>query len=273
MAYTILLNKIRIGGKAPTAIYKGGTEVKCVYKGSTLVYDTQKSSTITRKFSFSYASNYLPQDAGTTTPSITKGYNTTATGHSGATYDRGWTTAGGTPTFSLSTTSWASINSSTGALTYQRNDAAARTLTVTGKCTVEGTSITATQYLEQTGDPYTLKIYHYCYDNSFRSQGGYFFSEQSYYYSTNAIPGVWYPIREHGAIDTYSCGTNYPSFDIVDQWGATRPKPYYSQSIYVWVFKRDNYNYSQMTDIRLQGSIYWQPGSMNSYTFDLNILQ
>lgn len=34
----ITVNNIRIGGKAPTAIYKGGTEVKEVYKGSTLVY-------------------------------------------------------------------------------------------------------------------------------------------------------------------------------------------------------------------------------------------
>ncbi len=35
----ILVNNIRIGGKAPTAIYKGGTEVKKVQKGSTVVYE------------------------------------------------------------------------------------------------------------------------------------------------------------------------------------------------------------------------------------------
>lgn len=34
----ITINKIKIGSKAPKAIYKGSTEVKAVYKGSTCVY-------------------------------------------------------------------------------------------------------------------------------------------------------------------------------------------------------------------------------------------
>ena len=34
----ITVNNIRIGGKAPKAIYKGGVEVKEVKKGSTVVY-------------------------------------------------------------------------------------------------------------------------------------------------------------------------------------------------------------------------------------------
>ena len=36
---TILLNKIRIGGKAPKNIQKIGVDVKTIYKGSTLIYD------------------------------------------------------------------------------------------------------------------------------------------------------------------------------------------------------------------------------------------
>lgn len=37
----ITINKIRIGGKAPKAIYKGSTEVKKVTKGSTVVYQKE----------------------------------------------------------------------------------------------------------------------------------------------------------------------------------------------------------------------------------------
>ena len=35
----ILVNNIRIGGKAPKSIWKGSTEVKKVQKGSTVVYE------------------------------------------------------------------------------------------------------------------------------------------------------------------------------------------------------------------------------------------
>lgn len=40
----ITVNKIRIGGKTPTAIYKGGVEVKKVTKGSTVVYQKENVS-------------------------------------------------------------------------------------------------------------------------------------------------------------------------------------------------------------------------------------
>lgn len=40
----ITINKIRIGGKAPKAIYKGGVEVKKVTKGSTVVYQKVDTS-------------------------------------------------------------------------------------------------------------------------------------------------------------------------------------------------------------------------------------
>jgi hypothetical protein len=273
MAYTILLNKIKIGSKAPKAIYKGGTEVKCVYKGSTLVYDTQKSSTLTRRFYFSYPSNYLNRDGGSYSCSITKGYDTTATGHSGATYNRGWTTAGGTPTFTKSSgASWLTLNSTTGAISWQANNAQSKYATITGKCTIEGTELTATQNVENLGDPYTLKIYHYCHDHRYRSLGGYFFSSNSYYNYSQTVPGIYYPIRDYGAIDTYyGLSGNYPTFTLVDDWGSQVAQPYYSQTIYVWTFIRDNE--WATPSFHLRGSIYWTIGSMNNYTFNLNITQ
>lgn len=82
----ITTNKIRIGGKTPTAIYKGGIEVVKVTKGSTVVYEkvnttygiklvVQKvndSTTISNKTYFqqtslngndAYVSLYIPYDA------------------------------------------------------------------------------------------------------------------------------------------------------------------------------------------------------------------
>ncbi len=178
MAYTILLNKIRVGGKAPTAIYKGGTEVKCVYKGSTLVYDTQKSAVNTNKFTVSYASNYLQREGGSTTPSITKGYSTVATGHSGNTYDKGFTSVSSSVTFSSSSNfstgcrawgngdiafptelPWATLNTSTGTLTYLYNRyVETRGATITAKCTINGTQMTSSNFLSQAGAPYTINI-------------------------------------------------------------------------------------------------------------------
>lgn len=104
---SITTNKIRIGGKAPTAIYKGGVEVMKVTKGSTVVYEkvnttygiklvVQKindSTTISDKTYFQqtsssgndiYVSLYIPYDAYNYTIQTTMyegtsiKYNTTA---------------------------------------------------------------------------------------------------------------------------------------------------------------------------------------------------
>jgi hypothetical protein len=272
MAYTVLLNKIRVGGKAPKSIHKGSTEVKCIYKGGTLIYDTQKSSTLTRRFLFSYPSNYLNKEGGSYSCFITKGYNTTAIGHSGATYDMGWTTAGGTPTFTKSSeASWLTLNS-TGNISWQANNAQPQYATITGKCTIEGTELIATQYVENSDDPYTLKIYHHCYDNRYRSLGGYFFSPNSYYNPSQTVPSVYYPIRDNEAVDTYyGLNGNYPTFTLVDEQGSQVAQPYHAQTIYVWTFIRDS-EWSAPT-FNLRGSFYWTIGTMNSYTFDLNIQQ
>lgn len=272
MAYTILLNKIRVGGKAPTAIYKGGTEVKCVYKGSTLVYDTQKSVTNTNRLTISYPSNYLPATAGSTTPSISRGYDSVAVGHSGATYNKGFTSVSNAVTFSYSSfacseiwgngdaswpeeLTWGSGNSSTGTVSYIYNRwSYDRSVTVTAKCTINGTSVTTSQTLYQSHGP---RLGIYVYTSSFGGEGGsydrgWFFSTSPYVYG-----GGSEQFRYRGAYGNvywYTCGTR-PNILIQDAYGSRVYEPFTVDTpIYLYYYYQDYY-YSESVS-KLNNTFY-----------------
>lgn len=275
MAYTILLNKIKVGSKAPKAIYKGSTEVKCVYKGSTLVYDTQKSTTNSNVFTVSYASSVVPWTPGDITPSITKGYNTTATGYSGATYNKGFTSVTNAVTFTKGTTTsdptegtgWATLASSTGKLTYTRNrEPATRTVQIKATCTINGTSMTSSNNISQNTSGCSLTIYMY---NNYGGYGGYFFlSNQSSVTSTNYHPnsGYLYPFSP-GSVKVFGL-SEYPSFVLLDYWGSPVPEPIQPQIIYLWYYK-DNTGTGNPTCVQ-KNNFFWS-NTTQSYSMDLII--
>ena len=262
MAYTILLNKIKVGGKAPKAIYKGSKEVKCVYKGSTLVYDTQKSVTTTNHLSFSYPSNWVPCTAGSTTPSISKGYDSVAVGHSGATYNKGFTSVSNAVTFTYSSfacseiwgngdaswpeeLTWGSGNSSTGTVSYIYNRwPYDRSVTVTAKCTINGTSVTTSQTLYQSHGPRPgLNIY----TSNFGGNGGgtdcgWFFSTSSYVYG-GGNEQFHYSGKSwgYGSILWYTCGA-YPNILIQDAYGSRVYEPFTVETpIYLYYYYQEYY--------------------------------
>ena len=262
MAYTILLNKIKVGGKAPKAIYKGGTEVKCVYKGSTLVYDTQKSVTNTNRLYISYPSNYLPATAGSTTPSISKGYDSVAVGHSGATYNKGFTSVSNAVTFTYSSfacseiwgngdaswpeeRTWGSGNSSTGKVDYIYNRwPYDRSVTVTAKCTINGTSVTTSQTLYQSHGPRLgLNIYTSSFGGYGGSQDcGWFFSTSSYVYGGgNEQFHYSGKMNGYGSILWYTCG-EYPNILIQDAYGSRVWEPFtVDTQIYLYYYYQEYY--------------------------------
>lgn len=274
MAYTILLNKIRVGSKQPR-LYKGSTEVKCAYKGSTLVYDCQKSTSNSNVFQVSYASNYMPWTPGYVTPTITKGYNTTATGYSGATYNKGFTSVTSTVTFTKGTTTsdpkegtgWATLNTSTGRVDHTRNrEPAVRTVQVKASCTINGTSMTSDNVLSQNTCGYSLTIRMY---NNNGGYGGYFFlSNQSSVPSTNFNPssGYMYPFQA-GSVKVFGL-SEYPSFVLLDYWGSPVPEPIQPQIIYLWYYK-ENTGTGNPTCVQ-KANVYWS-NTGNSLTMDLVI--
>lgn len=280
---TILLNKIRIGGKAPKNIQKGGVDVKTVYKGSTLIYDTQKSSSTTNNFSFSYPSNYLPNTAGTTTPTITKGYSTTAVGYSGNTYNQGFTSVSSSVTFTATSFSspaygngdagfpkediWGSLNSSTGAVTYIHNRfSSARSVNITGKCTINGTSMTASQLLSQSSAPQIVEIRLHMSPH-FYSNCGYFFNT-NYSYSNFILP-TYGMYTWNGSSDTHRYGlSEYPQFILYDSSGGLASQPIQSgTTIYINLGYRVNY-YDSYTFSTI-GSFTFEPNALNNYYFDV----
>ena len=158
---TILLNKIRIGGKAPTNIKKGGVEVKVVKKGNTVVYDTLSYYSYgTPSLTLTYPSGNVAYSGGSKTPSVRSWTQTvTAVGHSGATYSAA-AQSGTISSFSVSPTSYGSINSSTGVYTFNAtNTSTTRSVTVTGSVTSNGKTGTKTATLTQNGQSsYTATI-------------------------------------------------------------------------------------------------------------------
>lgn len=282
MAYTILLNKIKIGNKAPTAIYKGGTEVKCVYKGSTLVYDTQKSSTTTNTFYFEYPSNYIPHTAEERTPSIVKGYNTTATGHSGATYDRGFTSVSSSVTFTASGFSsgtawgngdaswptelpWGSVNSSTGKITLLHNRyTSSRSATITGKCTINGTSMSCSRTITQVSSGYkiTVNITNY---TSYRDRFKFFFSTSPNHYAYTIDSNVLYPINSSNEVREFG-NSEKPGFYLIDELSMYPhdPEPY--AIIYLYSYYQE-YSYSSPIIVSKDSIYQWQPNQNYTLTW------
>ena len=283
MAYTILLNKIRIGGKAPKAIHKGGTEVKCVYKGSTLVYDTQKSVTNTNRLTISYPSNYLPCTAGSTTPSITKGYDSVAVGHSGATYNKGFTSVSNAVTFSYSSfacsevwgngdasmpyeRTWGSLNTSTGKVDYIFNRwPYDRSVVITAKCTINGTSTTTSQTLYQLHAP---RLGLYIYTSDFGGSGGnynkgFLFSNTPYAYHGNEqflYSGNSY---SYGSIAWFGIG-QYPTAYIQDAYGSWVGEPItVNTQIYIYYYTQQYY-YSEPTIMQRYSFYIQKPDSADT---------
>ena len=159
---TILLNKIRIGGKAPTNIKKGSADVKYVKKGNTVIYDTLNYYSYgTPSLTLTYPSGNVSASGGSKTPSTRSWTQTrTAYGHSGATYSA--TSLSGTITnFSVSPSGYGTLNSSTGVYTFSAiSQAISRTVTITGTVTSNSKTGTTTATLKQ--DPpsyYTATIY------------------------------------------------------------------------------------------------------------------
>ena len=153
---TILLNKIRIGGKVPTNIKKGGVDVKYVKKGNTVVYDTLSYYSYgTPSLTLTYPSGNVAYSGGSKTPSTRTWTQTvTAVGHSGASYSAS-SLSGTISSFSVSPTSYGSINSSTGVYTFNAtNTSTTRSVTVTGSVTSNGKTGTKTATLTQNGQSY-----------------------------------------------------------------------------------------------------------------------
>lgn len=219
---TILLNKIRIGGKAPTKIMKGSIEVKCVYKGSTLVYDIQKSSTQTGGLYVSFASSAVDWRGATWTPNISKYINTTPTGYSGNTYST--TTSNFTGTVTLTATglpTGATFNSSTGAVTFKDNnsDSVGPTVTVKATATIAGKSYSASDVIYQISAPGKIFVQwvsntivgsFYCIFSTYMS-----FMDYSANWATDNR-AVW--ISSTNEISEFGNG-NLPEFPVVDGSG------------------------------------------------------
>lgn len=158
---TILLNKIRIGGKAPTNIKKGGVDVKYVKKGNTVVYDTLSYYSYgTPSLTLTYPSGDVSYLGGSKTPSTRTWTQTrTAYGHSGASYSA--TSLSGTiSSFSASSSSYGTINASTGVYTFNKNNSTVnRTVTITGSVSSNNKSNSVTATIRQQAVPvYTATI-------------------------------------------------------------------------------------------------------------------
>jgi hypothetical protein len=159
---TILLNKIRIGGKAPTNIKKGSADVKYVKKGNTVIYDTLNYYSYgTPSLTFTYPSGKVSASGGSKTPNAKSwSQSKTAYGHSGATYAQ--TAVSGTiNSFSIvSGSSYGTLNTSTGVFTFSANSSASdRSVTIRASVSSNSKSNTADVTITQEKQGYyTVRV-------------------------------------------------------------------------------------------------------------------
>lgn len=118
---TILLNNIRPGGKLLKNLKVGSTEVKYVKRGDgKFFYDTQKDTTYSdiTISSFSYSTNTVAASGGSTsTPSYAYSQSATPVGYAGN-YSASSKTSGATVSFSKVSGDGASVDTSTGVVTF-----------------------------------------------------------------------------------------------------------------------------------------------------------
>lgn len=159
---TILLNKIRIGGKAPTNIKKGSADVKYVKKGNTVIYDTLNYYSYgTPSLTFTYPAGYVNPSGGSKTPNAKSwSQSKTAYGHSGATYAQ--TAVSGTiSSFSIvSGDSYGLLNTSTGVFTFNTNNSSSnRSVTIRASVSSNSKSNTADATITQEKQAYyTVRV-------------------------------------------------------------------------------------------------------------------
>lgn len=154
---TILLNKIKPGGKTLTNLKVGSTEVKYVKRGDgKLFYDTLSYYSYgTPSVSLSYPSGNTSAAGGTKSPTVTYSQSKTPYGHSGTNYSASTLNSGASSiTYSLNNTSkGASINATTGVVTWAANETLnVREVVVTVTVTINSKKGTGTFTLKQDAD-------------------------------------------------------------------------------------------------------------------------
>lgn len=158
---TILFNKIYPKGSLVKNITVGSTEVKFVKRGDgILFYDILKSDVYNPPtITLNYSTNTSPAKGGTLSPSLSYSQSWYRIGYSGKTYSQTNKTSGASSiTYSISGTG-ASINSSTGVVTWASRGTTTgekRQATVTVTVTINGEQNTATATVYQEANVRTL---------------------------------------------------------------------------------------------------------------------
>lgn len=159
---TILLSKIYPKGSTLKNLRVGSTDVKYVKRGDgKLLYDTLKSTTYGKpSITLTYPTSNTPAAGGTTSPSsFSYSQSWYHTGHSGNTYSQSNNTSGATVSYSIISGAGASINASTGVVTWSNNQTSStRSATVEVTVTLYGQKNTATATVTQAAGSisYTL---------------------------------------------------------------------------------------------------------------------
>ena len=225
---TILLNKIRIGGKAPTNIKKGGVDVKYVKKGNTVVYDTLSYYSYgTPVVTLTYPSGNVQQGGGTKAYSNCSWTQTrTAYGHSGASYSASSLSGSGASNFSFtcSPTTYGSVLS-TGTFSFNANNTTStRSVKITATTTQNGKTGSGSATIYQNGmSTYYANIYWPHWSSYQSASWGLFYlpptmnvyNYQILYSSNTATiafnpgQGLWVNYGSGTSTGTYATGTIY----------------------------------------------------------------
>ena len=159
---TILLNKIKPGGKTLTNLRVGSTEVKYVKRGDgKLFYDTLSYYSYGNpSVSLSYPSGNTPYSGGTKSPTLAYSQSKTPVGHSGTSYTASTLNSGASSIKYEVTSGAATVNASTGVVTWGTSTStSARSATIKVTVTINSKSNSATATVTQAANSSTTTDY------------------------------------------------------------------------------------------------------------------
>lgn len=159
---TILLNKIKPGGKTLTNLRVGSTEVKYVKRGDgKLFYDTLSYYSYGNpSVSLSYPSGNTPYSGGTKSPTLAYSQSKTPVGHSGTSYTASTLNSGASSIKYEVTSGAATVNASTGVVTWGTSTStSARSATIKVTVTINSKSNSATATVTQAANSSTTTEY------------------------------------------------------------------------------------------------------------------